>query len=93
MQIKNSTLNCYNLMDVKQAVLDAANSGDFVLDLSVIEEADSTVVALLLSWVRIVQEKGGAPEIIGTSERIQHLMRLYGTLGIFKNFMREYIDK
>ena len=53
-----------NARALKETLMQAAAGGETVLDFAAVAEADSSAVALTLSWVRAVQAKGGTPQVL-----------------------------
>lgn len=78
MRLSEQKITRGNAIEVKAAVVKAAHAGDVVLDLSSVRSVDSTSVAILLSWVRILQSAQLRPRICGVPDKMLSLMKLYG---------------
>jgi phospholipid transport system transporter-binding protein len=63
---------------LKTAGDNAVAAGAGVVDLSGVTDADSAAVALLLSWVRVAQERKQALTIVNPPQSIRSLSALYG---------------
>lgn len=63
---------------LKTAGDSAVAGGATVVDLSGVTDADSSAVALLLSWVRAAQERKQQLTIVNLPTSVQSLAALYG---------------
>ena len=86
MLVKEKKISCTNATAVKREVIAAARAGDAVLDLSAVEALDSSAVAIVLAWIRVLQEKNAAPVLQGVPEKLLTLARLYGVKGLIEPF-------
>jgi phospholipid transport system transporter-binding protein len=56
----------------------AVAAGAAMVDLAAVTDADSAAVAVLLSWLRVAQERKQALMIVNTPASIRSLATLYG---------------
>jgi phospholipid transport system transporter-binding protein len=56
----------------------AVRNGASVVDLSQVEEADSSALAVLFGWLRAASGKGGGLKIVDAPEGLRSLAILYG---------------
>lgn len=56
----------------------AVAAGAMVVDLSGVSDADSSAVAVLLSWVRAARERQAALSIVNSPDSVRSLAVLYG---------------
>jgi phospholipid transport system transporter-binding protein len=63
---------------LKSAGDGAVAAGATIVDLADVTEADSSAVALLLSWLRVAQELKQNLSIVNPPESIRSLATLYG---------------
>ncbi len=90
MKIHHERITRLNAMAVKHEMINAAQKGDALLDLSLVSVVDSSAVALVLAWMRAVQTKGLEPRICGVPEKLVALMKLYGTYALIgKNLQKK----
>ena len=88
MQVSEQKLTRSNAAAVKKEVLAAAKGHDAVLDLSNVKTLDSSAVAVVLAWLREVQEQGATPVLVGVPDKMMSLARLYGVHGLLKPYVR-----
>lgn len=86
MKITADKVTRSNARALKETLMQAAAGGETVLDFAAVAEADSSAVALTLSWVRAVQAKGGTPQVLNVPAKMVSLMRLYGVWDLLKGF-------
>lgn len=67
--------NARGLVEAGEAQLPA---GDVVADLSAVREADSSALAVLFSWVRTQQSRGGSLRVEGAPAGVLALAEMYG---------------
>lgn len=84
MQVNEKKVTRGNAAAVKKLVIAAANSGDSVLDWTNVGAVDSSAVAIVLAWLRVLQDKNIEPQLIGVPEKMRSLMRLYGIYDLVK---------
>lgn len=77
----------HNACAAKKDVLAAAEQADSVLDFSCVESVDSSAVALLLAWVRVVRRQGRTPEIVDMPVKMIALLQLYGIFPVVESFV------
>lgn len=87
MRISEERVTRINASGVKSQVLAAARSGDAVLDFSGVEAVDSSAVAIVLAWLRVLQKKELRPCLKGAPEKMLALMRLYGTFELVEPYV------
>lgn len=87
MLVNETRVTRINATAVKARVIQAAQSGDTVLDWSAVTVVDSSTVAIVLAWVRILQKKSLTPRLIAVPEKMLSLMRLYGTYDLLSGYM------
>ena len=87
MRISEERVTRINASGVKSQVLAAARSGDAVLDFSSVEAVDSSAVAIVLAWLRVLQIKELHPCLKGAPEKMLALMRLYGTFELVEPYV------
>lgn len=87
MLVNETRVTRINATAVKARVIQAAQSGDTVLDWSAVTVVDSSTVAIVLAWVRILQKKSLTPRLIAVPEKMLSLMRLYGTYDLLSEYM------
>lgn len=92
MQVSEQKITRGNAAAVKKEVLTAARSRDVVLDLSNVKTLDSSAVAVVLAWLRVVQEQGADPVLIGVPEKMMSLARLYGVHDLLALFVKTAVD-
>lgn len=56
----------------------ADRGGNVELDLAAVERSDSAGLALLVSWVRLARQQGGAISFLNVPEQLRGLARLGG---------------
>ncbi len=76
-----------NAMAVKAQVAAAAQKGDVELDLSDVESADSSAVAVVMAWVRRLQAKGLTPVLRNVPAKMTALMSLYGVSELLTDYI------
>ncbi len=59
------------------------NNGQCHIDLSGLEEADSSVLALLVGWLRRLHERHSQLEVAGLSPALRSLIHLYNLEPLF----------
>ncbi|MCD8338920.1 MAG: STAS domain-containing protein [Burkholderiales bacterium] len=64
-------------MAVDKEVKTAITSHDYIVDLSAIEEFDSSAIAAALNWVRVAQSEGNQLQLINVPETFWKLADLY----------------
>ena len=84
MRISEERVTRINASGVKSQVLAAARS---VLDFSSVEAVDSSAVAIVLAWLRVLQKKELQPCLKGAPEKMLALMRLYGTFELVEPYV------
>lgn len=82
MRVTEERVTRINASAVKARVIAAAESGDNQLDFSDVKAVDSSAVAIVLAWVRVLQKKNLKPQLSGVPEKMVSLMRLYGTYDV-----------
>lgn len=87
MRVREEKITCSNAVAVKAGVAQAARAGDAVLDLSAVKSLDSSAVAIVLAWIRILQQAGRQPVLRGAPEKMMTLARLYGVRGLIEPFL------
>lgn len=91
MHIQANRLTRGNASEVKSVVTAAAAEGDAVLDFSAVSVVDSSAVAVVLAWVRILQGRGLRPTLIAVPDKLVSLMRLYGVYGLLEEFFEKSV--
>ncbi len=71
-----------NATEIKSKVIAAAERGDAVLDWAGAQVVDSSSVAIVLAWIRVLQKKNLTPQLVNVPEKMVSLMRLYGTYAL-----------
>lgn len=66
-----------NVHTLNHAPLSPAENGCCTVDLSQLDEADSSVLALLLGWLRKLRASGHQLQILGVSASLESLIHLY----------------
>ncbi len=63
-----------------QSAGEAALAGNSIrsIDLAAVTEADSSAVAVILSWTRLAQQRGQSLQIVHSPDSIRSLANLYG---------------
>ncbi|MGN1209476.1 MAG: lipid asymmetry maintenance protein MlaB [Duodenibacillus sp.] len=89
MRISEERVTRINASGVKSQVLAAARAGDTELDFSGVEAVDSSAVAIVLSWLRVLQKKGLEPNLKGAPDKMLALMRLYGTFELVEPYVEQ----
>ncbi|MDO4936793.1 MAG: STAS domain-containing protein [Sutterellaceae bacterium] len=79
MLVNETRVTRINASAVKSRVIQAAEAGDTVLDWSGVTAVDSSTVAIVLAWLRVLQKKNLVPQLVAVPEKMLSLMRLYGT--------------
>lgn len=87
MRIAEQKVTRANASRVKQEVLAAARQGDAQLDWSAVTGVDSSSVAIVLAWIRVLQAGGITPQLGGVPDKMISLMRLYGTYELIEPFL------
>lgn len=87
MRVTETKFTRTRAMAVKSAVLAAARAGDSVLDLQSVTSADSSAVAVVLAWVRVVQAAGRTPVLKNVPVKMTALMELYGITELLSGFV------
>lgn len=88
MLVSENRVTRINATAVKSRVIQAAESGDTVLDWSGVTVVDSSTVAIVLAWVRVLQKKNLTPRLVAVPEKMLSLMRLYGTYDLLSPCMK-----
>ena len=57
------------------ALLDAPR---LIVDLAAVEEVDSSIVSMLLEWLRVASQHNGQLQFINQPESLKSLVQLYG---------------
>ena len=57
---------------------------DFTVDLSQITSLDSTLIAVMLDWIRSAVKMNKEIKFIGVNASIRSLMAVYGVLGLIQ---------
>lgn len=68
---------------------EALGESDAVFDCSFVKNADSALLALILKWLKEVQEKKLTPHIVNLPEGMWSLAKLYGV----RELIRPYCHK
>ena len=89
MRIQVNRLTRGNASEVKASVTAAAAAGDAVLDFSAVITVDSSAVAVVLAWIRILQVQGVRPMLVAVPDKLVSLMRLYGVYGLLEEFFEK----
>lgn len=87
MLVSEEKITCGNATAVKNKIIAAARAGDDALDFSAVAALDSSAVALVLAWIRVVQGAGRTPRLSGVPEKLMTLARLYGVRGLIEPFV------
>lgn len=87
MRLSEDKITRSNAVEVKAAVLRAAQAGDAELDFSAVKTVDSTSVSILLSWVRSIKAQQLHPQIRGVPEKMRSLIKLYGVSEMFAPYV------
>lgn len=78
MRVKQTRVTIETCRDVKKQVLGAAAQGDFVIDLSGVEQVQSVMLSILLSAERAAQARGEHVRIENAPDALKTLSTLYG---------------
>ncbi|MBC3882493.1 STAS domain-containing protein [Undibacterium sp. LX40W] len=83
MVLTEQELNLSNAVTVSQAGLRAIEAGSREIDLSSLQNVDSSAVAVMLSWQRHAQAQQRALSFTGVPASLQSLIALYGLQDFF----------
>lgn len=78
MRLEQQRLTRGNAAQMKARILAAAQASDAQLDLSAMTVVDSSAVAVVLAWVRVLKARNLKPRIDSAPDKLISLMRLYG---------------
>ena len=87
MRVTEKKFTRTHAMTVKAQVLAAAEAGDAELDLSDVESADSSAVAVVMAWVRRLQAKSLTPVLRHVPSKMTALMSLYGVSELLDGYI------
>ena len=54
----------------------------WVIDLDKVTEVDSTIISMLLEWLRAARQKGYSLQFINMPASLESLIQLYGVVGL-----------
>ncbi len=77
MKLDFSKIDVTNVVSASKQVLGAMAHSDYTVDLSSLEELDSTVVAAALQWLREAKKRGGKLQVINAPDKFWNIAELY----------------
>lgn len=77
MYLLSGSVSFTNVHTLNNATLNASADGYCTIDLSKLDEADSSVLALLIGWLRRLQGSGHRLRVLGVSASLESLIHLY----------------
>lgn len=84
--IRNSASLLKALFGMLPAANGSASGSVFLLDVAAVESADSVLLAAILELARRVEVAGGTLKVLGLSEGLQGLARVYGVDALIASY-------
>lgn len=89
MQISQKCVTFDEMASLELLAQQSVEAGDAVFDCSLVEKADSALLALILKWLEAAHNKQLEPKIINLPEGMWSLAKLYGV----RSLIRPYCQK